>query len=255
LRLLNDPNAAREFATLFAATSRRFSSVDSSATVLAAEGDIVFEGAQGVLLDEWHGFHPYTTWSTTTFANAQTLLAEHRYAGDIRRIGIARAYMTRHGAGPFPTESLRLTEKLREAHNGTNDWQHGFRFGWPDLVLLRYALRATGGIDELALTCLDQLPALPLWKVARTYADIGELKIAPPPNLEHQERLTSILEDARPVYENLPAADLGDYLRDALHCRPGINSFGTTWQQKHLPGKCLRDTGRPSARQPLPQTV
>ena len=45
-------------------------------TRLLRAGPCVFEGAQGVLLDEWRGFHPYTTWSTTTFANAETLLAE-----------------------------------------------------------------------------------------------------------------------------------------------------------------------------------
>ena len=43
---------------------------------LRKPGDVIFEGAQGVLLDEWHGFHPYTTWSTTTFANAMALLRE-----------------------------------------------------------------------------------------------------------------------------------------------------------------------------------
>jgi adenylosuccinate synthase len=50
----------------------------------------VFEGAQGVLLDEWHGFHPYTTWSTTTFANAETLLAEADAAGTGTRLGVLR---------------------------------------------------------------------------------------------------------------------------------------------------------------------
>ena len=45
-------------------------------------GRVVFEGAQGVLLDEWRGFHPYTTWSTTTFANAETLLAEALPTGE-----------------------------------------------------------------------------------------------------------------------------------------------------------------------------
>lgn len=74
----------------------------------------MFEGAQGILLDEWHGFHPYTTWSTTTFANAETLLAE---AGESAiRLGVIRCYMTRHGPGPFVTEDpqhdLRWQEQL-----------------------------------------------------------------------------------------------------------------------------------------------
>ena len=64
----------------------------------------MFEGAQGVLLDEWHGFHPYTTWSTTTFANAETLLAEAGMAGAAQRLGVLRTTTTRHGPGPLVTE-------------------------------------------------------------------------------------------------------------------------------------------------------
>ncbi len=67
-------------------------------------GTCVFEGAQGVLLDEWHGFHPYTTWSTTTFANVDSLLAEAGRPGDVTRIGVLRVVTTRHGPGPLVTE-------------------------------------------------------------------------------------------------------------------------------------------------------
>jgi adenylosuccinate synthase len=69
-------------------------------------GPVVFEGAQGVLLDEWRGFHPYTTWSTTTFANAEALLAEADQA--TIRLGVVRSYLTRHGPGPFVTEDSAL---------------------------------------------------------------------------------------------------------------------------------------------------
>ncbi|MCP9971471.1 adenylosuccinate synthetase [Actinomadura madurae] len=88
-------------------------------------GTVVFEGAQGVLLDEWHGFHPYTTWSATTFANAETLLAEA--GGTALRLGVLRAYATRHGPGPFVTEDPVLTADLPEPHNGTGRWQGAFR--------------------------------------------------------------------------------------------------------------------------------
>ena len=64
---------------------------------LLRTGPVVFEGAQGVLLDEWRGFHPFTTWSTTTFANAETLLAEA--GGTALRLGVVRCYLTRHGPG------------------------------------------------------------------------------------------------------------------------------------------------------------
>jgi adenylosuccinate synthase len=76
---------------------------------------VVFEGAQGALLDEWRGFHPHTTWSTTTFDNAEALLAEAGQAGSAHRLGVTRAYLTRHGAGPFVTEDAALAAALPRA--------------------------------------------------------------------------------------------------------------------------------------------
>jgi adenylosuccinate synthase len=106
---------------------------------------VVFEGAQGVLLDEWRGFHPYTTWSTTTFDNAEALLAEAGQAGSAQRLGVTRPYLTRHGAGPFVTEDAALAAALPEPHNGTGTWQGPFRVGHLDLVALRYAVEVAGG--------------------------------------------------------------------------------------------------------------
>jgi len=78
------------------------------ARLLRQRGSVVFEGAQGVLLDEWRGFHPYTTWSTTTFENAEALLKEAGMPGEALRLGVTRAYLTRHGPGPFVTEDPTL---------------------------------------------------------------------------------------------------------------------------------------------------
>src|SRR5260370_26649161 len=102
---------------------------------------VVFEGAQGVLRDEWHGFHPYPTWSTTTLACAETLLAEARLAGaeaTATRIGVTRCYQTRHGPGPFVTEDPRL--ELPEPHNEPGAWQRAVRTRHPGAVPLRYGL-------------------------------------------------------------------------------------------------------------------
>ena len=85
-------------------------------TVCWRAGPCVFEGAQGVLLDEWHGFHPYTTWSTTTFANAEALLG--RRAGACR-LGVLRTYTTRHGAGPLVTEDAGSPRRCRTRTTGT----------------------------------------------------------------------------------------------------------------------------------------
>src|SRR5258706_14150430 len=68
--------------------------------ILRQPGAVVFEAAQGVLLDEWNGFHPYTTWSTTTLENADRLLGEAGHPGDLTRVGITGAPAPRPGAGP-----------------------------------------------------------------------------------------------------------------------------------------------------------
>jgi adenylosuccinate synthase len=140
---------------------RYFSLVDQAhLEKLSQSSELIFEGAQGVLIDEWYGFHPYTTWSTCTFKNALTLLEEINYQGDITKMGVSRAYMVRHGAGPLPTESKRLESLLAEEHNGIDPWQGRFRMGWFDLPLIRYALKVCKGIDYLALTHLDKVKYL-----------------------------------------------------------------------------------------------
>src|SRR4029077_14332499 len=164
-------------------------------------GPAVFEAAQGVLLDEWRGFHPYTTWSTPTFANAETLLAE---AGDTAlRLGVVRCYLTRHGPGPFVTEDPTL--ELPEPHNQDGTWQGAFRTGHFDAVALRYAVEVSGGVDAVALTHLDVAAGHPL-RVARSSQVDGQplQRIIPGPerDLGWQERLTAMLLRARPVYDD-----------------------------------------------------
>lgn len=122
---------------------------------LLKDQTVVFEGAQGVLLDENHGFHPHTTWSTTTFKWADDLV--DRVGGvEKKRVGVLRGYMTRHGHGPFVTEDGDVPVPAGE-HNTLGRWQADFRMGHFDAVMARYALEVCGGVDELALTCLDHL--------------------------------------------------------------------------------------------------
>jgi adenylosuccinate synthase len=200
--------------------------------ILRRPGAVVFEGAQGALLDEWGGFHPHTTWSTTTLHNADCLLAEAGYDGAVTRVGITRAYMTRHGAGPLVTEDVALTEALPDAANGFGAWQQGFRLGWLDLVLLRYARELVGPLDWLAVTCLDRLAGLPALYVCRRYrCDGGALeRLAPSPsprNLVYQEGLTSLLARCQPELEPVqsPAALL-DLLAAELGIPVGLTSHG-----------------------------
>jgi adenylosuccinate synthase len=168
----------------------------------ATQGQLVFEGAQGVLLDEWRGLHPHTTWSTVEPRHARAMisaLGERPYV-----LGVTRTYLTRHGAGPFPTEDPSLT--LPEPHNTTGEYQGAFRVGHFDPILLRYAIEACGGVDGLSVTHLDQHAGVQSATAYRT--DDGVIKdvhCGPWQDLAYQERLTRRLTSARPVLEDLPA--------------------------------------------------
>jgi adenylosuccinate synthase len=143
-------------------------------------------------------FHPYTTWSTTTFANAETLLAEAGQAAV--RLGVIRCYMTRHGPGPFVTEDPTL--EFPEPHNRHGAWQGAFRTGHPDVVALRYAVEVAGGVDAVALTHLDVAGRHPL-RLCRAYQADGQrlarIVSGPERDLRGQERLTRMLLRAHPV--------------------------------------------------------
>jgi adenylosuccinate synthase len=120
---------------------------------------VVFEGAQGVLLDEHYGFHPHTTWSDCTAGGARGLLNDATREYPLETLGVLRTYLTRHGEGPMPSESAELTATRSEAHNGNAGWQGAFRVGHQDLVLMRYALRAARHVTRLVLTHADRLDA------------------------------------------------------------------------------------------------
>lgn len=187
----------------FLAQARIRSEEDLRARLLR-QRHVFFEGAQGVLLDEWRGFHPYTTWSTCTFDNALGLLKDYGWQGGILKTGVIRGYGTRHGAGPFPTEDAEMARLLPDTDNVTNDWQKDFRVGWLDLVALRYAIKACGGIDALVVTCLDRLAPFKTWMACDAYetpaGTVSDLPLGPFTDLAHQERLTGILMQARPKF-------------------------------------------------------
>jgi adenylosuccinate synthase len=192
----------------------------------------IFEGAQGVLLDEWWGFHPHTTWSTVTAHNAFRLL--HGAEAEVLSVGVLRGYATRHGAGPLPTEESDLTALLPDDTNPDNPWQGHLRVGWPDLTLLRYALSVAGRIDALAVTCLDRMAAIADWRVGVGY-DGG---FAPLPkrktDLNYRGAVTRRLLAARPLYrraERSPDAH-ARFLARALGCPLALESYGPTSEDK-----------------------
>lgn len=205
-----------EVVSVFRMFGSTVSIVDGEPTrrALLDAGRCVFEGAQGVLLDEWFGWHPYTTWSTTTFANAETLLAEAGHQA--LRLGVVRTYTTRHGAGPLVTEDRALAAALPDPHNGTGHWQGAFRVGHFDAVAHRYAVEVAGGVDALAITHLDvadrhpELAICPEYVVDPAPGSAGTRKLnrlvpGQRGDLAYQERLTSLLGRTRPARLDRPA--------------------------------------------------
>lgn len=175
---------------------------DGSALVgeaLAAGKTILCEGAQGLLLDLDHGTYPYVTSSSCVAGGALTGLGfGPRHVS--RVVGVAKAYTTRVGAGPFPTELLDETgERIRQigGEYGTTTGRPR-RCGWLDAAILRYAVRVNG-LSELALTKLDVLSGLERIKVAVAYERGGERTGYFP-----AEFGVGALAEWQPVYEELP---------------------------------------------------
>ena len=145
---------------------------------LKAGKQVLAEGAQGTLLDLDHGTYPFVTSSSTVAAGALTGLGVGiRFIG--RVIGVTKAFQTRVGSGPFPTElSGELATQLRGT--GANPWDEfgtttgrPRRVGWLDSVLLRYAVRVNG-LSELVLTKLDVLSGLNPLKICTAYRVAGK---------------------------------------------------------------------------------
>ena len=158
---------------------------------------ILFEGAQGALLDIDHGTYPYVTSSNTVAANAATGSGLGPSAIDYV-LGICKAYTTRVGEGPFPTDQMdnvigkTLGERGREFGTVTG---RARRCGWFDAVLVRQTVR-TSGIDGLALTKLDILDGFPEVKVCIGYRlDGREIDYLPA-----SERAQA---QAEPIYESV----------------------------------------------------
>lgn len=218
--------------TEFAAAVRI--SDDGDLTDLAARGRLVFEGAQGVLLDEWRGFHPHTTWSTVEPSGAHRLLAELGRDGAV--LGVTRTYTTRHGAGPHPTEDPALAAALPDPHNGTGRYQGRFRVGHLDEVLLRYAVEVCGRLDGLAVTHLDA-PAraatagTPI-RVCHRYRGIDRLPVGRRRDLDHQQLLTGLLHTAEPEWARLPA-DVPARMEDVTGVPVVLTSGGPDRADRH----------------------
>ena len=173
---------------------RASTSVDQS---IKAGDNVLFEGAQGSLLDVDHGTYPYVTSSSTIAGGACTGvgIGPHLIT-DV--VGISKAYVTRVGEGPFPTELHdEMGEKLRAAGSefGATTGRPR-RCGWLDIIALKEAVR-TNGLTGIALTKMDVLNDLETIKVCTAYKFGDEL-------LEEFPQDYDVLKECTPVYETVP---------------------------------------------------
>ena len=158
---------------------------------------ILFEGAQGVMLDNDHGTYPYVTSSNTISPTALSGVGQNLKALNFV-LGITKAYTTRVGEGPFPTEQENeIGEELgKKGHEfGTNTGRKR-RCGWIDAVMVKHAIE-TGGIDGIALTKLDVLDGFETIKICTGYTLNGKEIDYFPIASEDQFNVIPIYEDIK----------------------------------------------------------
>ncbi|MDE5879057.1 MAG: adenylosuccinate synthase [Desulfovibrio sp.] len=164
---------------------------------MQAGEDVLFEGAQGIHLDIDHGTYPFVTSSNTVAGNAAAGSGVAPSALD-RVVGVIKAYTTRVGSGPFPTELLDDAGSYLR----TNGHEFGAttgrprRCGWFDAVVARESVRLNG-ITDLALTKLDVLQNLPVLKICVAYELDGK-------TLEYLPQEEGALARVTPIYEEMP---------------------------------------------------
>jgi len=171
--------------------------------ILDEDKKVLLEGAQGTMLDIDHGTYPYVTSSTTVSAGACAGLGLNpKDIGEVT--GIAKAYCTRVGNGPFPSEDFgKDGEKLREnGHEFGTTTGRPRRCGWFDAVAMRHAVRVNG-VDQVALMKLDVLDGFETIKVCVAYeVDGKEIDYVP-----------YDLEDAKPIYKEFAGWDKTEGIR------------------------------------------
>ncbi len=163
--------------------------------ILDRGGRVLFEGAQGTLLDIDHGTYPYVTSSSPTAGGACIGAG----IGPTRInvvMGVAKAYATRVGSGPFPTElKAAVGEKLqKDGHEFGTATGRTRRCGWLDVVALRYALR-TNGMTHVALTKLDVLDDFDTIGICTAYELDGERITRFPSRADELERVKPVVEE------------------------------------------------------------
>ena len=215
-----------------------FSYIDQA---MASNKKVLFEGAQGVLLDVDYGSYPYVTSSSTGAAGIFTGAGVPSGIVD-EKLGIVKAYTTRVGEGPFPTELLNLIgDEIQKRGNefGATTGRRR-RCGWLDLPILKYSVKASA-LTSLALTKVDVLSGMDELEVCYAYEVDGKVFDCAYPGLD--------LENAKPLYkkfkpfsdsfekENQYSNELNDYINyieEAINVPVGIIAYGPDRKQIHF---------------------
>lgn len=200
----------------------------------AVENDkkILFEGAQGVLLDIDYGTYPFVTSSSTSAAGIYSGAGlPGKYVEEV--LGITKAYTTRVGEGPFPTEMFcDLGEKIQTIGNefGATTGRKR-RCGWIDLPLLKYSVKASN-ITSIALTKVDVLSGIEELKVCVGYRYKGEEIDCAYPGIDLSQ-VEPILKDMKPFNDDFKTDEMSeelkeylDVIEDAIGAKVGILAFG-----------------------------
>lgn len=202
----------QEILTEYQAYAERLRPYVADTSIVIDEGrkagkNVLFEGAQGTLLDIDHGTYPYVT-SSHPIAGAACIGAGVGPTVIDKVIGVAKAYTTRVGEGPFPTElNDEIGNAIRRAGNefGTTTGR-ARRCGWFDAVILRYSVRVSG-LSSIAITKLDVLDTLPAIKICVGYRYQGNTITDFPDSLKK-------LAQCDPIYEEMPG-----WMSDTSGCR------------------------------------
>lgn len=187
----------------------------------------IFEGSQGAILDAKNGFYPFNCATPTTGRYAVERLSQLKIR-NYTSIGVARAYLTRHGAGPLPTETnkIKINNMVPE-----NEYAGPFRLGWFDFKLLQYSLQINYldgcGINSLAITCLDHMGDEPI-QYCQNYKNKIEYKI--PMDLDDAQENTMRAFKAEPEYKQCHINQLVDNLESLFNIE--ILSRGETAKDK-----------------------
>jgi len=194
--------------------------------ILSKDGMVVVESSHGILTDRYNGFYPNVSRLRTTPNRVIDMIKARGYDGDVKLLGVIRAFQIRHGAGPMVTESSELLDQLLPGSNkDENRWQGRVRVGPLDFVSLRYSIGVCGGPEAfygIAVTWFDQVESVGKWDLCDSYINANDSVLfdskgiiirqgVDEDQLIHQTKLSNALKECRPEVSSI---DLTPYSKE-----------------------------------------